>query len=624
MTERVYRFGEFELNPAQGELRAGAAVIRLQEKPLLLLTALLERPQRLVTREELRHRMWDGRTVVDYEQGINVAMRKLRDALGDSADDPRFIETLARKGYRLLVPVEVIDSSRPPAISPSPNPVTPSPEPAFDSRRLVRRRWVLWTAAAIACAIALGLLTMQWMSRQATAIRSLAVLPLQVLSPEPGQEYFANGITEEITTHLAQMLPLRVISRTSAMRYKRTDKSIAEIAKELDVQAIVEGSIARSGNRVVVTVQLIDATEDRHIWAGKYDRRIEDVLAIEAELSQAIAAQISGTLNSQRVATTAPRRMDPHVHELVLLGRYHWNKRTAADLAKAEKYFQRAIALDPTCALAHAGLADVYAMQPFYGAALFNETAPKALAAAQRALDLDETLAEAHATIGLVRLSTPEWATAGPEFRRALELNPNYASAHHWYAYYLRFADRLDESCTEIELARRLDPLSAIISTDQGEMLDAASRFDEARVSLRRAIDLAPEFGRPYARLALVEAQTGNIGQALTAARKALELDGQTPATIGAAGYVLAAAGNTEEATKLLENLKELARRDITVLLYAAMIEAGLGRKDAAIASLEEEARSPVGIGLNGIRYWHAFDSLSTDPRFQALVAQAR
>lgn len=632
MTERVYRFAGFELNPAEGELRTGNSAVRLQEKPLLLLTTLLDHPQRVVTREQLRARMWDSRTVVEYDQGINAAIKKVRDALGDSADEPRFIETVAKRGYRLLVPVTVVSDEG--KVTDVPVPVSAIPTAADESiltpeatgtrRGLLRKRWIVSAATLIAGAIALWLYATQANPGRPAPIHSIAVLPLQDLSPDGAHEYFADGITEEVTTNLAQMLPLRVISRTSAMRYKRTDKPVAQIARELAVEAIVEGSVARSGNRVTVTVQLIDAREDRHLWAEKYERRIEDIMAIEAELSQAIASRISGTLNLQGAAPRIARRVDPQVHELSLLGRYHWNKRTSADLAKAEDYFQRAIALDPAHAPAYAGLADVYALQPYYTATLFDDAGPKAIEAARRALALDDSLAEAHATIGLVRISTRRWTTAAAELRRALELNPNYATAHHWYAYYLMFADRLDEACAEIELARQLDPLSPGIATDQGEMLYAARRYEDAKVSLRRALELAPDFSRAHARMALVALETGHTAQAVEEARAALALDPESPATIGEAGYVFAVGGDIEEAAKLLARLQDRAQHDVTVFLYSAMIQAGLGRTDEALAALHEEAHAPNGIGLQGIQHWHAFDTLSADPRFQQLLSRAR
>jgi len=611
MNERTYRFAEFELDLAAGELRTGDTVIRLQEKPLLLLLALLDYPQHVVTREQLRSRMWNSRTVVEYEQGINAAIKKVRDALGDSADHPRFVETVAKRGYRFLVPVEVIDSP-----TPTPTPSISSPSP--------RKRWALGLAAwAILSAAGFWFLARPFDSEQPTKIHSLAVLPLQNLSPDADQEYFADGITEEVITRLAQTLPQRVISRTSVMGYKHTNKSVTQIAKELGVQAIVEGSVVRSGDHVSVTVQLIDAVRDQHLWAEKYERRVEDIIAIEAEVSQAIANKISGTVALHTSKPMLSRRVDPQVYELCLLGRYHWNMRTAVDLEKARQYFEQAIARDPGYAPGHAGLADVLALQPFYGAARFEDNSPKAIAAAQRALELDASLAGAHATLGLVRVSSKEWRTSADAFRRALELNPNYATAHHWYSYYLRFANRLEDACAELEIARQLDPLSAIINTDLGEMLNAAGRFTEARAHLQRAMELSPTLARSHAFMTVTELATGRMDDAVKEARTALSLEPQGPSTLAYAGYAFAVTGHIEEADRALGMLKELAQRDINISMYVAMVENGLGRRDDALATLEQQARSPQAIVLQGIQTWYAFQSLRAEPRFRAILSQA-
>lgn len=667
MEERTYRFAGFELNLAEGELRTADSRLRLQEKPLLLLSALLDHPQRLVTREQLRKRMWDSRTVVDYEQGINVAMKKVRAALGDSADDPKFIETVAKKGYRFLVPVSVVspDAGEPLAQPPPVSIGAAIPEPIDGIESAARasvhhhqtvshaepgngpdpvgrdgpaaraglpiartrqsaRRWLLFAVVAALSCIALGFafFEIQIKPRHPTSINSLAVLPLQDLSPAPGQAYLADGITEEVITNLAQALPLRVISRTSVMRYKRTDKSITQIARELGVEAIVEGAIARSGNRVSVTVQLIDATADRHLWAQKYERGLEDIIAMESELSQAIASQVGTTLSVQHVKLRNARPVDPQVYELYLMGRYHWNQRTVPDLTKAEEYFQEATRRDPTFAAAYAGLADVYALWPHYGTIGWLDTRAKAVAAARHALDLDDTLAEPHATLGLIDLSkSPEWMQTEPEFRRALELNPNYASAHHWFAYYLFFAGRRNEAVAEIELARQLDPLSSNTNADEGHFLYAVRRYEEARARLQRAIELEPGFGQPHETLALIELETGHQSNALREARTGLALDSDNPRTLGEAGYVLASTGQTAEAQKLLATLQDLLRRGATIPTFPALVAMGLGRRAEALDTLAQAVEGS-SIGLQGLGQWHGFDPLKGDARLQGLLTR--
>jgi len=644
MPDRIYRFAEFELSPTDGCLRSSTASVRLQEKPLLLLTALLDHPQRLVTRQQLRERMWDSRTVVDYEPGINVAIKKVRDALGDSADSPRFIETVARKGYRFLLPVEVVASPVDEPASAEPNPadprdagihtITDNKDAATVSADSLsghdpRARWLPIAVAvglALVCALGFGIHFGKLKPPQDAAVHSLAVLPLQDISPDSGQEYFVDGITEEVITNLAQTLPLRVISRTSVMQYKRTNKPITQIAQELGVDAILEGSVARAGNRVTVTVQLIDAIADRHLWAHQYDRRLEDMLTVESELSQTIASQIHSTLSARPLGLAKPGPVDPMVYELCLLGRYHWNKRMPADFDKAQGYFQQAIARDPGYAQAYAGLADVYAMAPSYSSRSIEDGAAKATAMANRALALNDNLAEAHATLGFVHLSKlSEWTKSEAEFRRALEIDPNYANAHHWLAYDLFFFGRQGEALAEIALARQLDPVSAVTNADEGHFLYAARHFDEARLRLQRAIDLDPKFGQPHATLALLELESGHSADALREARTALVLDPDSPNTLGEAGYVMALTGETAPAKELLARLQRLAHDGSSFATFPAMIEVALGQQDQAVNTLRDMLipLARLRIGLGSFAQWHAFDALPGNPRYQALIAQS-
>ena len=631
MSDRIYRFAEFELLSAEGELRTADSSVRLQEKPLRLLIVLLENPQRLVTREQLRERMWDSDTFVDFELGINVGVMKVRDALGDSAENPRFIQTVAKKGYRFLLPVAVTDPNGiPSAVSapqtyttpPVTTPGTPNPSPG--SRPLLRWHWV-FAAVGAGVLTVLGLWLFQTQLKpRPTQIHSLAVLPLRNLSPDSGQDYFADGITEELITDFAQSLPLRVISRTSVMRYKQSSEPIRQIARELGVEAIVEGAVARSGDRVTITVQLIDATEDRHLWAHKYEHNFEDVLALEAEVSREVAKQVGGKLSPQQDAKAAKARaVDPQVYELCLMGRFHWNRRTAADLAKSADYYQQAIARDPGYAPAYAGMASAYALMPSFDSVGRRDTFQKAEAAAQHALELDDSLAEAHATLALIRLNrTPGWMRTEPEFRRALELNPSYATAHHWYAFYLLLSGRHEEALTEMEEARKLDPLSAIINADEGDFLYCLHRDREARARLRQAIELAPDFGPPHAALALIEIAEGNKPDALKEARTALVLDPTNPGIMGYAGYVLAVTGETAEASRLLVTLKDLTHHGAALPHLTAFIQIGLGRRDEALNSLEEKSKTEAGV--SGLPYWRVFDELKTDPRYQKLVAESR
>jgi TolB-like protein/DNA-binding winged helix-turn-helix (wHTH) protein/Tfp pilus assembly protein PilF len=628
MENRIYRFAQFELNLAESKLCTGNSTILIQEKPLRLLIALLDSPQRLVTREQLRDRMWDSRTVVNYEQGINVAIKKVRAALGDSAESPRFIETVAKRGYRLLVPVNVAsDEVHVPEMYPPPPPpiATASAIASLGAAGRPGRRALLFSiiVAAMVCVLGVGFYATQIKPRDTSKIRSLAVLPLRNLSPDSGQDYFADGITEEVITNLAETLPLRVISRSSVMRYRRTEEPVAQIARELGVDAIVEGAVARSGDRVSITVQLINAAEDRHLWAQTYERDIADILAIEAEVSLAIAGRVGGTLGLKQARLTSTRQVDPRVYELCLIGRFHWNKHAGPDMSKAQDYYQQAIALDPGYAPAYAGLANTYLGLALHGLAPFRPSMDKAEVAARRALELDESLVEAHATLGLVILNAkPEWMRSEPEFRRAIELDRNSAVAHNWLAYYLFFAERRKEALAEIALAIQLDPLSASANADEGHFLYAAHHFDEARARLRRAIELAPEYGQPHGTLALVELESGHRADAFKEARTALELDPNSPRIMGEAGYVLASTEHSPESRGLLAAMQDAERRGAFTPVFSAMIEIGLGQRDQALESLTRMVDS--GIGLEGLVQWHAFDELSADSRFKKLLAKTQ
>jgi len=619
----VYRFDQFELLSDEGELRSGETLLRLQEKPLRLLTALLENPQRLVTREQLRERMWDSNTFVDYELGINVAVKKVRDALGDSADNPRFIQTIAKKGYRFLVPVEVrwpelataTVSPLPPAAAESSAEIDGRP----GARQLLRIRWVFaLLAAGVLCVFGLWIIKTQAKNHTLPQIHSIAVLPLRDLSPDSGQEYFADGITEEIITNLAQTLPLRVISRTSVMRYKQTSEPIKQIARELGVEAIVEGAVARSGNQVTVTVQLIDATEDRHLWAQKYHRDLGDLLEMEAEVAQQIAGQIDKTLSlQQHVYVKSSRPVDPQVLELYLKGRYFWNKRTDEGFRKAAEYFQQAVELDANYAPAYAGLADCY---------LFGPPAtlpPKGLAVkikelATRALEIDDSLAEAHATLGLLAQNFElDWAKAEKEYKRAIELNPNYATAHQWYGIELELTGKFDEALQEMKLASELDPLSLIILKDTGEIYYVARKNDRAIEYFRKALEMDPNFVVAHMYLGLVYAQQQEFSSALAELQKARLLQ-DSPDILSDLGYVYALSGKRQEAEEKLSDLRGMSKQRYVDPICYAIIYAGLGDKERAIEWLEKGYREE-GL-LVGLKVDPQWDSLRTDSRFSDLL----
>src|SRR5213080_799554 len=396
------RFGPFELDRDAEELRKNGIKIRLQEQPLQILEILLQHPGKVIAREELREKTWPSDTFVDFDHGINNAIKRLREALGDNTETPRYIETLPRRGYRFIGKIE----------------------------------------------------------RETPKFRSLAVLPLENLSRDPEQEYFAEGLTEALITTLAKIGQLRVVSRTSVMRYKGVHKPLREIARELEVDAIVEGTVLRADDRVRITAQLIDAPRETHLWVESYERDLRDVLTLQAEVAQAIAQAIQVQLTPQEKAHFAQMHaVDPEAYEAYLRGRYQWNQRSGDGLKKATQWFRQAIAKDPTYAVAYAGLADCLSILGWWSFVSPDDGCGRAKELAQQALKLDRSLPEAHASLAwATMLYDYDFVSAEREFARSIELNPRYATAHSWFGVGLALMGRFEESYTELGRAIRLDP----------------------------------------------------------------------------------------------------------------------------------------------------------------------
>jgi TolB-like protein/DNA-binding winged helix-turn-helix (wHTH) protein/Tfp pilus assembly protein PilF len=489
LAPKVVRFGVFEIDPQAGELRKSGVKLKLQEQPFRVLITLLDKPGMIVTRGELRKKLWDTDTFVDFEHSLGTAINKIREALGDSADNPRFIETLPRRGYRFLGTVEAVE--RPDAVSPI------APPPAR-----MRIPWAL-TSGLVLALIAAPLLwlnagklrTRIFAKARSLEIRSIAVLPLENLSKDPGQDYFSDGITDALTTELAQIGSLRVISRTSAMHFKGTRETLPEIGRELNVDAVVEGSITRSEGRVRITAQLIDAPSDRHLWAKSYERDLKDILTMQDEVARDITEEIRVKLTpEERTRLAGARPIDPAAHEAYLRGRFFWNLRTEKDLNKAKEYFEQAIAKDPGYAPAYSGLSDTYFYLGYvWGHMPPREAMPLAKAAALKALELDGNLAEAHASLGVVKFSY-DWDFPGAEqeLKRATALNPNYSNAHHAYSVLLGVLGRPDESIAEIRKAVEVDPLSIPVRNMLASRLSSYGRCDEAIEEDHKTLELDP------------------------------------------------------------------------------------------------------------------------------------
>jgi TolB-like protein/Flp pilus assembly protein TadD len=586
---------------------------------------LLERPGKLVTREELRGTLWPE-TFVEFDHGLNKAVSKIRDALGDSAENPRFIETIARRGYRFLAEVVVVPHELPQAAAGDLATVGDvGPASVTEAGTSPRRRphgaftWrLLVLGMALVLVAALSWVFYPWRHISPT-IRSLAVLPLENLSGDASQDYFADGMTEELITELGQISALRVISSTSVMTYKSARKPLPEIARELNVQAVVEGSVLRSGERVRITAELIEVPADRYMWAQSYEGDFRDTLALQSKVARDIAEQVRATLDRrEQAALRKSKTVNPEAYEAYLKGRYFWNKRTGNGLKKAIEYFSRAIETDPTYAQAYSGLADSYALSGDweYGILSPQDAFPKAREAATKALELDDTLGEAHTSLAFALDLAWDWEAAEKEYRLAIKLSPNYATAHHWYAWHLIVMGRTDDGIFESRMAESLDPLSLIISADTADALCIAHLFDESIQQSKKTLEMDPNFAVAHYELGQALVQKHMYDEAIAEFKRAIELSGHSGAFDSNLAYAYAVSGRKEEAMKIIEDL-EARDQNHSADANIALSYVGLGDQDQAMNWLNKayEARFNPSILMRP-----AFDPLRSDARYKDLL----
>jgi TolB-like protein/Tfp pilus assembly protein PilF len=449
----------------------------------------------------------------------------------------------------------------------------------------------------------------------------LAVLPLENLSGDPSQEYFADGMTDELTTNLAKIKSLRVISRSSAMQYKKTRKPLAEISRALRVDAVVEGSVVRSGDKVRITAQLIEARTDQHVWAEEYNRDLRDVVTLQGEVARDIAQKIRIAVTPEENARlTGPRRVNPEAYEAYLRGRYFWNKRTEEAVRRAIPFFEQSMSKDPNYPLAHDGLADCWLSLGWYGYVSPKEAFPRAKAAAMRALELDDSLAEAHTSLAFASMNYDwDWSAAEREFRKAIELNPNYANAHHWYGDYLSAVGRHEQAIAESRRALELDPLSPIINAWLGWRYYFARQFDQAIDQYRETLEIDPNFVPVHLVLGQAYEQKGMLKEAIAELEKGASLSQGAPLYAASLAHAYAVAGRRSEAETLLRQTNERAQRAYVPSFHVAIIYAGLGRKDETLAWLERgyQERSAWMVWL---KVDPRFDFVRSDARFQNLL----
>jgi TolB-like protein/DNA-binding winged helix-turn-helix (wHTH) protein/Tfp pilus assembly protein PilF len=627
----IYRFGSFELRPRTRELYKAGTKLRLRPQPFQVLQLLAERAGDVVSREELRESLWSKETFVDFEHGLNTSIKELRGVLSDSANKPRYIETLPKLGYRMIVPVELAEPLG--EDQPQTRVAENLGRERSASERLPKapaaRRWPALAVSLVLIA-ALGAYFLWSRSRarvQPPGGRAmLAVLPFENLTGDASQDYFSDGLTEEMIGQLGRLDPqhLGVIARTSVMHYKRSQEPLQQIGSALGVQYVLEGSVRRDSSNVRISAQLIQLKDQTHLWSRQYDRELGSLLALQGEIAREAAEEIQVTLGVPKHIEVAVRDRsavspDSKAYELYLKGLYFWNRRTVAGFNQAIEYFQQAISKDPNYAPAYAGLADCYALIGGYSTAPQTEFMPKARAAALRALQINDGLAQAHTALALIVQNYDwDWEASEREYRRAIELDPNYATAHHWYAEHLSWLGRFDEASHESERARQLDPLSLIIVADHAEILYISRQYDRAIEELRAVREMEPNFPRAGLLVnALVE--KGLFEDALAETARERRAFGDGPWLWETLAYVYGRSRKQKQGRHAIHELEQLNQRQRIDPASIAWGYVALGDKDRAFSWMEKAYAQHSNV-LHTLKVEPGFDPVRNDPRFQDLL----
>ncbi|MGA2421880.1 MAG: winged helix-turn-helix domain-containing protein [Candidatus Acidiferrum sp.] len=649
----VFRFGPYESHAKSLELYKHGTKLKVRPQPLRLLNLLLGQAGKVLTREELRQELWSSETFVDFEHGLNSAVKAVRSALNDSVTEPRYIETIPKVGYRFIAAVETVSEAAggtvgeqgevvgaravgerefSEATAGGTNGVSPSAG---------RKGWAALLAVGALIAVAAGFsIHSRWTSarqRPTPASRRLilAVLPFQNLSGGTDEDYFSDGLTEELIAQFGRLDPahLGVIARTSVMHYKRSDEPLDKIGRELGVQYALEGSVRRDADQVRISAQLIQIKDQTRLWSREYDRKLSNLLTLQSEIARDIGGEIRVTLGDPEpqkpVLGAAGSQESFEAYDLYLRALYFWNKRTPDGFERAVDYFQQSVKKDPNYARAYAGLADTYVLMSGYGGFPPKDLIEKGRAAAQKAVELDDTLAEAHTARALVAQDFDwDWKTAEAEYRRAIALNPNYATAHHWYAEYLALTGRFDEAGVEIEQARVLDPLSLVIATDHGMILYYARQYDRAIEQLRGVLEMDPESARAGKTMDVAHLEKGMRREVLAHLEMLRPLsdrpaESANPWFWGNQAYIFGRLGQKDDARKALAKLQTLNREQHVDPIILALAYLGMNDKSQSLNWLEK-AHAEHSVSLTSLNVDPVYDPLRGEARFQELLREMK
>jgi TolB-like protein/DNA-binding winged helix-turn-helix (wHTH) protein/Flp pilus assembly protein TadD len=623
LPRRVARFAAFEFDLGTGELRKHGLRIKLNGQPVDVLKLLIEHAGEVVTREELQKRLWASDTYVDFEHSLNAAIKRLRAALGDSADEPRFVETLARQGYRFIAPL-----SQPARDVEAVPEVQPPPGEGEPKRVLLTRRRILQAGGGAAAAGAvLGvweLLPAKWRNRlsgsDAPRITRLAVLPLANLSGNLEQEYFADGMTDLLITDLGQIGAIRVISRPSIMQFKATKEPLPEIAKKLGVQALIVGSVQSSGNRVRVTAQLVDGATEQQLWTHAYERELTDVLAMQGEVARAIADEIEAQVTPEEAGRLSRNhKVVPAALNAYLLGRYYWDQFQEEAIVKAIDYFDQAIQLDPAYAAAYGGLAECWAAFLFTDARPWAENITKARDAATKGLELDDTLAETHSAMAAVYYEEWNWKGVESEVKKAIALNAGFPTAHMLYCNMTRHLGRANESIAEAKLALEADPLAMLTNQMLGDAYISARRYDLAIAQLQKALDLHPNDTSLQYQLGWAYVYSGAYEQGTESIRNSQAADGVDPRLSPDLACINAMTGKPEKTRQTLNKLLTLAKNSPVSPGLIALVYAVLDERAQCLTWLNK-AYAQHSSMMTWLKVDPRFDKIRPEPGFQDLM----